>query len=702
MVRFFTTPRFPRKFTATSLLHLPLVLLLPTLLSTPVSGQTRSEIEEAIRKQVELEKAKATQETDVEETIEAETPAVSKIPVSKEAPKEVPKPLPYFGYDFFETRGTLAIWDNLPVQSDYTLGPGDEIVISIWGETQLRSTHVINRDGNIFVDKVGQVNLAGKSMKEGERYLLSRLERVYATLKNPGPSTYLDVTLGKLKSINVNFVGEVTAPGIYPVHPFSTVITGLIQAGGVNTTGSLRRIQVIRNKKVASEVDLYAFLLKGKTDRDIRLHDHDVVFVPVRESTVKITGKIRRPAFYEAKSSESLKELIEYSGGMEPTGGRQSPIHRIIPMDQRTSDDVAVRSDLVPIDKASDLVLRDGDEIVVRKIHEVDRRVSIEGQVKVPGAYPLSPEMRVLDLLKLAGDIFDDEYWETVYPYRADLVRSYDMGTRTEIIPIKLDPLRNGDDSQHLSLQADDNLVVYPVDVNLYKKVVSIFGEVRKPGDYVLDENMGISDLLLRAGGLNYSAYPHEVEVVRVDPFNISSDNLSTVLKTRISEDLFDSYPELDEFVLQHHDQIIIRRYPKFQYQRNVTITGEVKFPGVYALRTEDETLKDLFARAGRFTEEAFEEGIVMRRGGERVVLRDYSIPLGPDDEIDVPKRPDVVMVTGEVYTPGLIHFKKGKSVKGNRNSSHFVLFFASYAYTIFSQYCRLHLVPISGWANCN
>lgn len=641
------------------------LVLLSVQLPSALSAQTMQDIEEMVKKRAEMERLQAATEKVTKDTVTVEEPTMTKVPVPKEPPVVAPEPVPYFGYDFLETRGTLAIWDNLPVPSDYTLGPGDEIVISIWGETQLRSTHVVNRDGNIFIDKVGQVNLAGKNMEEAERHLRSQLERVHATLKNPESTTYMDVTLGKLKSINVKFVGEVNAPGIHPVHPFSTAITGLIQTGGVNTTGSLRSIQVIRDNKVASEVDLYAFLLEGKTERDIRLHDQDVVFVPVRESTVKITGEIRRPALYEAKTGESLEELIEYSGGMKPTGGMQALVDRIVPMGKRTSDDVAVRTELVSIDKAFDLVLRDGDDIVVRKIHDVDRKVSIEGQVKVPGTYSLSPEMRVRDLLKLAGGVFDDEYWETVYPYRADLVRSYDMGTRTVIIPIKLKALRNGDDGQNFLLQADDRLVVYPVDVNLYKKVVSIFGEVRKPGDYVLDENMGISDLILRAGGLSYSAYPHEVEVVRVDPFNISSDNLSSVLKTEISEDIFDSYPELDEFDLQDHDQVIIRRYPRFQYQRNVTIAGEVKFPGVYALRSEGETLEDLLARAGGFTEEAFEEGIDMRRAGERVVLRDYTIPLAPGDNIDVPRHPNVVMVAGEVYNPGFIHHKKGKSLKG-------------------------------------
>ena len=166
----------------------------------------------------------------------------------------------YFGYDYFTRRDTVAFWENLPTPANYLLGPGDELIISLWGETQLRETYTISREGKIYDEKVGLLNIAGKTIEVAKEYLENQFGRVYATLKGNNPTTYMDVSLGQLRSINVNFVGEVNYPGVYPVHPFSTLITGLIQAGGIDTTGSLRKIQIKREGVLKTEVDLYDYL----------------------------------------------------------------------------------------------------------------------------------------------------------------------------------------------------------------------------------------------------------------------------------------------------------------------------------------------------------------------------------------------------------------------------------------------------------
>jgi len=194
----------------------------------------------------------------------------------------------YFGYNFFVKRDTIKFWENLPTPQNYLLGPGDELTVSLWGQTQLRQNYTISREGKIYDEKVGLLNLTGKTIEEAEKYFLNQFGRVYSTLKTSNPSTYMDVSMGKLKSINVNFVGEINYPGVYPVHPFSTVITGLIQIGGIDTTGSLRNIQIKRNNKVVAEVDLYDYLLKGNFPKDIQLRNQDIVVVPSRSSTIKI------------------------------------------------------------------------------------------------------------------------------------------------------------------------------------------------------------------------------------------------------------------------------------------------------------------------------------------------------------------------------------------------------------------------------
>ncbi|MFQ6616854.1 MAG: SLBB domain-containing protein [Fidelibacterota bacterium] len=499
----------------------------------------------------------------------SEVPRIDTMAILEAVRKREARPprLDYFGYDFFRSRpGGISIWDNLPVPLDYSLGPGDEIIVSIWGETQLRSSHFISRDGTIFIDKVGQVNLTGKSINEAQKYLRSRFEEVYATLKNPNPRTFMDVSLGDLKSINVKFVGEVRSPGIYPVHPFSTVTTGLIQAGGVKRTGSLRDIQVIRRGEKFTTVDMYAFLLEGKTDGDIRLQDQDVVFVPVRNATVTVRGMVQRPAIYEALSEETFSDVLSYAGGVKAEAGTQLEVKRTIPMEQRLSDDTAVQSFYVNFHDVSGRPVKDGDRVVVHEVLPMAQEVAVYGQVKKPGVYAYEDSMRVLDLLNLAGGMDDESYWQSVYASRGEIIRRNEAGEYSDILPIDLERLRSGDDSQNL--------------------------------------------------------------------------------------------------LLENLDQVVVRQSPYFDAPENVTILGEVKIPGVYSITRDNEPLESIIQRAGGFKDRVFEEGIEMYRRGQRVVLRDYSIPVAAGDSIVVPEHPGTVLVRGEVYNPGFIHFKEGKSLK--------------------------------------
>ena len=214
--------------------------------------------------------------------------------------------MPYIGYEFFTKRDTIPFWQNLPISKNYILGPGDEVIISLWGESSSFSTETINRDGQIFIKKIGVLNLGGKSVNEAKKYIISKFSRVYSTLIGQSPKSYIDLTLGELKSVNVHFVGFVNIPGVHMVHPFSNVITGLIQAGGVDIKGSLRDINIIRNNKTIGSIDLYNYIIKGKSLDDIRLMDQDIVYIPSRKSTIPITGRILRPGYYEMLEEETL------------------------------------------------------------------------------------------------------------------------------------------------------------------------------------------------------------------------------------------------------------------------------------------------------------------------------------------------------------------------------------------------------------
>ena len=299
-----------------------------------------------------------------------------------------------------------------------------------------------------------------------------------------------------------------------------------------------------------------------------------------------------------------------------------------------------------------------------------DQIVQIEGQVKNPGEFSLSTGMRLTDLLDISGSIFTSDHWKTVYPYRADLIRRNRAELTSQIIPVRLDKLKQGEAEQNLQLEDGDKVIIYPAEINKYKKAVEIFGDIRNPGEYNLDDNMGLTDLILRAGGFTFSAYPAEVTINSVNPFAVNAKSLSTELKVKVDPAVFNEYPELGEYKLKNKDQIFVRKFPEFQFQRNISVEGEVKFPGVYALAERGENLASIIERAGKLTEESFLEGLHIVRNEKRLILEgkgwdrvDLNLPLLPGDKIFIPKHPHTIEVMGQVNSPGFIQFKKGLSV---------------------------------------
>jgi len=578
----------------------------------------------------------------------------------------------YYGYEYFTNKSKITFLDNLPAPTDYRVGPGDEIIITIWGETQLREKGTISRDGSIYFENVGLVSLVNLSFEQTKRVLKSRFKNVYSTLKGgTSATTFMEISLGTLKLINLHFLGEVNAPGFMPVHPFSTVTTGLIQAGGISLIGSLRDIQVIRNGRVLKSIDYYKYLQEGSINNNIRLADNDVISVPVRKSTIEITGKVRRPGIFELKKGETLADLIFFAGGLENDAGSKLEIRRILPFEYRISSKEGIQHIWVDLNQGDSIEILDGDEVNVFPLFVTDQLVRIEGQVKNPGKFSLSPEMTVNDLLELAGGVFTTDHWSTVYPFRADLIRTNRNAATSEIIPIRLNKLKEGDAKQNLTLQANDKIIIYPTEINKYQKAVEIFGDVRNPGKFILDQNMGLTDLILRAGGFTYSAYPAEVIVNSMDPFDMNSQTLSKESKFKVAPNVFDDYPVLDDHKLKDKDQVFIRTYPEFQLQRNVIIEGEVNFPGVYALEMQGENLERIIERAGDLTNESFIEGLRIVRDDKRMILETsghgkvkLKLPLQPGDHIYVPKHSNTVEIIGEINSPGLVQYRKGLSVK--------------------------------------
>ncbi len=428
---------------------------------------------------------------------------------------EVEGPI-YFGYNFFNMPDKFAIFDNIPIPVDYRLGPGDQLIISIWGETQFRSGHMISRDGNIFIDGIGQVNLAGLDIMTAEKNIKERLSEVYSTLKGSKPTTFLSISLGQLKSINISFVGEVNIPGIQAVHPFSDITTALLQVGGVDTIGSLRNIQVIRNDKVFRNLDFYEYLVNGKTTQNTRLINGDVIFIPVRQSTVSIEGEVNRPGNYEAKNGESISNLIHFAGGLTQKAQPKIEIYRLLPRKQRTSEDFAYQVFYVDAEQAQYEPAKDIVRIRVLSVPDVTREVSILGQVKSPGAYAYEESMTVMDLLKIAGGLNDKTFLESIYTKEAEIIRQVTNSIYPKRISINLEQLLNDQNDQNIELHNQDIVLVREDIKYAEPRYVTISGKVNVPGKYTIQtKEETLENIISRAGGFSSNAYVNGLQMYR-------------------------------------------------------------------------------------------------------------------------------------------------------------------------------------------
>jgi len=517
--------------------------------------------------------------------------------------KEEEAGLKHFGYDFFTRRDTVGFWENLPTPANYLLGSGDELVILLWGETQLRESYTISRDGKIYDEKVGLMNITGKSINEARQYLKDQYGRIYATLKGKNPTTFIDVSLGELRAVNVNFVGEVQYPGVYPIHPFSTVITGLIQAGGVDNTGSLRTIQVKRNGEVVTVVDLYDYLLKGNLPNNIQLRDQDIVVIPVRGSTVEVDSAVVNPGIYEGVAGETVFDLIQYAGGLTPEAADKIGLSRIKPLGERSPEGV-YEGHYINIENAKLIPLQNGDRISVRHIFKENQFVEIIGQVKVPGIYYYYKGMTIKALLALGGGFEDSTFWKSVYHHQAEINRRDPESRYENVIKVNLADIYNDREKKDILLQNLDRVVIH-ANLNYFEKDnINISGEVNVPGAYpLISDNETLQSVIGRAGNLTAKALKNGISIYRDKKY-------------------FEATPSQSAVLLDAEDV------------ENVEDAKDAKDTKV------------------------------------RVAWQNESITLMPGDSVVVKESTGTVNVSGQVYNPGLIEFRRGKSLRYYINSA--------------------------------
>lgn len=501
-----------------------------------------------------------------------------------------------FGYDIFQSsaEGFLpGVYDMPP--GGYIFGPGDNIIVNVWGTIDLNLELVVDREGGVFIPKIGEIIAAGSTLEQFRGKLDKKLREAYSDYQ-------LSVSYGKLRRISIYVFGEVNKPGGYTVSSLANILHAIYTAGGITENGSLRDIQIIRNTRVLRHYDFYSLLLKGDSGEDLKLLSGDVVYVPVVGPQVAIEGEIKRPAIYELTGIEHVSDAIKLAGGATPEAFLESvSLDRVGPDDSRILKDLSLNDTIKTVD--NDISLQDGDKITVYSIYDFhENRVYLTGSVKHPGSFGISDTMRIADLIDNGAQLKENSFSR-----RANLYRTNADGTRT-LIPVDLNQALGGDPRENITLEPFDSLVIYSFEELTRRKFVAISGEVKKPGRYPLYDKMKLSDLVFLAGNPTKQAYLLKCDIARVD------DGRKTNILTVSLKDISDSTAPDADIELQEDDHVFIRQLPDWRPVQVVTIEGEVLFPGRYAIRNKDERLSELIARAGGLTAAAFPEGALYYR----------------------------------------------------------------------------------------
>lgn len=601
-----------------------------------------------------------------------------------------------FGRNIFNTRNlTFEPSVNIATPPNYRLGPGDEVIIDIWGTSQNTIRQQISPDGTINIEKIGPVSLSGMTVSEANSYLKRVLGKTYSGLDAPDGTLEIRLTLGNTRTIQINVMGEVVQPGTYALSSFSTVFHALYRAGGVSDIGSLRNVQVTRNGKTVAKVDVYDFIMKGKTQDDIRLQEGDVIIVPAYEALVQISGNVKRPMKFEMKKNETLATLIGYAGGFSADAYTRSL--RVV---RQNGEEYEINT-VKEIDYSA-YPMRNGDVVTAEAIlNRFTNKLEVRGAVYRPGIYQLNGEINTVRALVneakgLMGDAFTN---------RAVLQREREDLT-TEIISVDVRSIMAGT-SPDIPLQKNDILYIPSIHDLEDRGDVTIFGEVAKPDSYSYSDNMTLEDLIIRAGGLRESASTVRVDVSRriKDPKSTHSTDSIGQMFTFALKDGFVIDGE-QGFTLQPYDQVFVRRSPGYQAQQNVQVTGEVIFGGTYAMTTTEERLSDLVKKAGGATSKAYLRGaklirvandeekkrmrdvinLMNRQFGEAMMdslgIRvedtftvgidlekavanpgsEYDLVLREGDVLSVPKLNNTVKVNGAVMMPNTVGYLSDKN----------------------------------------
>lgn len=571
--------------------------------------------------------SESSQELEGSEILKQES--LDKVEISVEKTTKIEGEDFYFGYEYFYN--DVNFFDNIPTPNDFKLGPGDEVIISLWGQTNSREKFIINKEGMIYYTNIGFINISNKTLSEAEVVLKNELSKIYSSLDDSEKSTSIMLELGKLKSINVFLTGQVESPGVHLIHPFSDVFTSLIQAGGVKKTGSLRQIKIIRADEVISSVDFYSFFTEGLNNfSDIRILDGDIIHVPTVSNRVEVTGEIFTPGFYEMLETSSISDLINYSGGLKPFASNKIIIREIIQSKYRTSDDISRTGRLVNLSSSKKEYLSNGSKINILPVGQNETEVSIFGRVTNPGSYPLykssTETVTLKDLLDLAGG-FDDPIFRKTIDENIVVLRLDENQFYAKDFSVQYSKADN------FKLQVNDKIFVY--EKSLYKNsfIYTIEGEVNRPGTYPFKEGLSISDAIDIAGGITEIGSINSISVSKtLERFNEEGE--------KIAENERVGNISLNFLI---NDGNVITVLPKTNV---INVDGNVYSPGLIAHSGKPVmTMSKAIELAGGYKPYSLKKrAYVIRANGEiekAGIFRGKSKRVFPGDSVFVPVEPE-------------------------------------------------------------
>jgi protein involved in polysaccharide export with SLBB domain len=507
-----------------------------------------------------------------------------------------------YGSELFATSSSNSNTANKVIATplNYEIGPNDVIKLVVYGVQEYSSDLIVSKEGKIQVDNVGQIKVAGLSIEAAKTRIKQQMAATAYSSLSRGESK-LDISLGDIRTIHITVIGAYKS-GTYNVSSLSNVISALSEAGGPNTIGSYREIEVIRNNKIFTKVDLYRFLQYGDQSQNIGLKDNDIIRVPAYKKRIELTGEVKRPGIFEVMGNESFNQILEYAGGFSDNA--YSAMVKII---QKNDKEKSVK-DLSKLEYEK-YQPKSGDVISISKIiNRYQNRVVLSGAVYRPDVYELQPGMRIADLINKADGLKED-----AFTGRAQLIRTK-PNLLKEMISINLSKALEKNTTENILLQREDELYINSILEIRDSLKVDLFGEVKTVGSFNYLDSMTVKDLILMAGGFTYAANKN-IEVARLVQYGekVENNQVTTIFKTEINGDLSFN-PGQENIVLQPLDVITITKKVGYTLPEVITISGQVQSAGKYTLSSRVEKVSDIVKRAGGLIGEAYGEGAYIKR----------------------------------------------------------------------------------------